>query len=174
MGNHNPNKGIEVLLEIGAKIERTVQIVIGGKLLSCDEPDNWHKKFPPSPNTNLVFTDYLTNVEQRALYHVATILAFPSIADTLPLTILEAMACGLAVIAYDVGGISYQLANQQELLVPAGDKNCFYQTILSVIDRQDYLTRISNENIIRQKMIFSWGKIASSTIDIYENLKSIK
>lgn len=38
-------------------------------------------------------------------YSAADMLLYPSIADTCPLVILEAMACGLPVVSFDTGGI---------------------------------------------------------------------
>lgn len=42
--------------------------------------------------------------------------------DNSPVSVLEAMACGMCVVSTSVGGIPYMLRNEQDaLLVPAGD-----------------------------------------------------
>lgn len=48
--------------------------------------------------------------EMRALYKRCDVLVVPSLSEGMPNVILEAMACGLAVIATDVGAVS-QLVN---------------------------------------------------------------
>ena len=44
-------------------------------------------------------------------YACADICLFPSLAENYPLTTLEAMACGIPVVAYDVGGVREQIVH---------------------------------------------------------------
>lgn len=71
--------------------------------------------------------------EMSWIYAAMDVFVFPSIAENMPLSTLEAMACGLAVIATDVGGIPEQIQNGREgLLVPsrsAGDLAEAIQTL---------------------------------------------
>ena len=46
-------------------------------------------------------------------YSAADVVVLPSLAENSPLTILEAMACGTPVIAFDVGGVSELVHNRQ-------------------------------------------------------------
>lgn len=45
------------------------------------------------------------------VYAAADVCLFPSHAENFPLTVLEALACGTAVVAYDVGGVREQLTD---------------------------------------------------------------
>jgi len=49
---------------------------------------------------------YVTSRERQALvYSAADLLLFPSMDDNLPIVVLEALACGLPVLAFSVGGL---------------------------------------------------------------------
>ena len=41
----------------------------------------------------------------RLCYNVADVYALPSLADNLPNTLLEALACGIPCVGFDVGGV---------------------------------------------------------------------
>lgn len=172
IGNHTPNKGLETVLRVASRLSKPASVVVGGRLLSLNEPSEWQAKITPASGVNVIFTDYLTTSEQRALYHLSDLLLFPSLADTLPLTILEAMASGLPVIAYDIGGISYQLDNQSGVLIPPGDVQAFCQDVEMLLNNQGLRKEISENGKTRQKELFSWELAAIKTVEIYERLLS--
>jgi glycosyltransferase involved in cell wall biosynthesis len=55
---------------------------------------------------------------QTLVYAAADVLVFPSLADNLPNTVLEAMACGTAVLSFAVGGIP-EIVRSMETGYPA-------------------------------------------------------
>jgi alpha-maltose-1-phosphate synthase len=170
IGNHTANKGLDTVLKIAAQLSQPATVVIGGKLTSPDEPLQWQQKIPPASQVRVVFTDYLSLAEQRSLYHLSTLLLFPSLADTLPLTILEAMASGLPVVAYDVGGIPYQLAEQAGVTVKAGDVPAFLAAVEWLLQAPDLRTELASQAVIRRKQLFCWELAAQNTIQVYQTL----
>jgi glycosyltransferase involved in cell wall biosynthesis len=58
------------------------------------------------PEENVLYRKHVDNPTELALYYsAADALLFTSIADNFPLVILEAMSCGLPIIAFNVGGV---------------------------------------------------------------------
>jgi glycosyltransferase involved in cell wall biosynthesis len=61
-------------------------------------------------------------LHQRTVLSASDVFVMTSLEDNLPLTGLEAMACGAAVVGFDVGGIpDYVRPNQTGLLAKLGD-----------------------------------------------------
>lgn len=170
IGNHTANKGIDTVMRVAHQLSIPATVVVGGRLLSPGEPEEWQAAFQPNSDVDVVFTDYLTLEEQRAFYHLATLLLFPSVSDTLPLTIIEAMACKLPVVAYDVGGISYQLDHESGVVVPKGSFTEYLQTVETLLNDQNQRLYLGNNAKIRQQSIFSWESAAKKTISVYESL----
>jgi len=56
---------------------------------------------------NVEYRLHVSDPKQLALYYsAADVLLFTSIAENFPLVILEAMSCGLPIVAFDVGGVA--------------------------------------------------------------------
>ncbi|HBB35156.1 MAG TPA: hypothetical protein DDZ80_23005 [Cyanobacteria bacterium UBA8803] len=170
IGNHTLNKGLDTVLKVASSLSKPAFVVIGGRLADPEEPLRWKKKIPPAKQVEVIFTDFLTLTEQRALYHLSTALLFPSLADTLPLTILEAIASGLPVIAYGVGGIPFQLANDSGIVIAPGDIHSFKSAVEYLLVDENARQKLIFNGKERQKELFSWELAATQTVEIYEKL----
>ena len=167
-GNHTSNKGLDIVKELSRNLKIKSTILIGGKLLNNEEPKLFVKGLDNN-NVEIIFTDFLSINEQRAIYNISSILLFPSKSDTLPLTIIEAMACSLPVIAFDVGGISF-LLNDCGFLIDPNNTNKYFETITNLLKNKFELEEISKKALARQKKLFSWSKAASKAKKIYQIL----
>jgi glycosyltransferase involved in cell wall biosynthesis len=80
--------------------------------------------------------------ELMALYARADIFVFPTLADTLPLAIMEAMASGLPVVTTNVGALTEEVEDGVTgVLVPAGDATSLGEATMRLVQsaelRQD-------------------------------------
>jgi glycosyltransferase involved in cell wall biosynthesis len=70
------------------------------------------------------------------LYRNADIFAFPSRGDCLPHVVSEAVACGLPVVACDVGAIGeIAVDGHNALLVPASSPDCLAEALLRLVEQ---------------------------------------
>lgn len=70
----------------------------------------------------------------REVYGAADIFVLPSLQDNLPNTLIEAMACGRPVIAFDVGGVREAIiAGETGLVVPVGDIHALMNALLTLV-----------------------------------------
>ncbi|HUT30671.1 MAG TPA: glycosyltransferase [Sedimentisphaerales bacterium] len=65
-----------------------------------------------SQTGNVIHVPYVSDEKTLALiYSAADLFLFPSLADNCPLVVIESMACGLPVIAYNTGGLPEIIEN---------------------------------------------------------------
>ena len=80
------------------------------------------------------FSDITNDRILSFAYSAADLFVAPSLADNLPNTILESMACGTPVVAFDVGGVPDMVRpGVTGLLVPPGDANGLKHAVLSLL-----------------------------------------
>jgi glycosyltransferase involved in cell wall biosynthesis len=79
--------------------------------------------------------------------------------DNSPMTVLEAMACGLCVVSTNPGGIPYFLEDGQDaLLVPPRDPDAMAQAIYRLMIEPDLAVRISRNARMKAER-FDWSII---------------
>lgn len=104
-------------------------------------------------------------------YNVSKIFVQPSYYEGLPNTILEAMACGLPVIATKVGGIPEQITEGVTgYMVPPGDTRGFYERISELLEDGEKRIKFGRKG--REKIIerFTWPLVAKRVVNIYQEL----
>ncbi len=69
-----------------------------------------------------------------AVMQAADVYVHAARAETFPTSILEALACGLPVVASDVGGIPEQVGDATGRLVPAGDPGALADALLELVE----------------------------------------
>ena len=86
----------------------------------------------------------------------------------MPLVALEAMACGLPVIATNVGGINEILMDDWGRLVPPNEPELLAKAVLefAAIDFSSH--RLELRSVMEDK--FSWEKNVESLVETYEEL----
>ena len=79
--------------------------------------------------------------------------------DNAPVTIVEAMACGLCIISTSVGGIPYLLRDGHDaLLVPPNDPEAMAAAVRRIL-KEPGLAKILSRNARRKAEEFSWSNI---------------
>ena len=79
--------------------------------------------------------------------------------DNTPVSVLEAMACGLCIISTNVGGIPYMLEDEYDaLLVPADDHAAMAKAVQRLLTEDGLAERLSG-NARRKVEQFDWSNI---------------
>lgn len=97
------------------------------------------------------------------LYRAADVYVHPAVQDTFPTTVLEAMACGVPVVATSVGGIPEQVDDGRTgYLVPSGD----------AATTRDRLSELLENEGLRQRMGAQAAEVASERFDAVKQAKA--
>ncbi|CAB1063931.1 hypothetical protein D1BOALGB6SA_8716 [Olavius sp. associated proteobacterium Delta 1] len=111
------------------------------------------------------------NSEINQWLSTADIFVFPSYFEGLPNAILEAMACGLPVVATDVGGIPEIVENGKSgILIGTRSANSIATAIQFLLENTEMRERMGQEgrNIIKNR--FTWDRGAKELKKIYLNI----
>jgi len=68
-----------------------------------------------------------------AAYHAAAVVVLTSVSEAFPYSVLEAMSCGKAVVATDVGGVREAL-EKNGALVPPRDPDALAAEVRKLLD----------------------------------------
>jgi glycosyltransferase involved in cell wall biosynthesis len=167
-------KGLELLLRVWKRLiqeEKDLHLILVGpgenQFLSCEYE---LKQFVNKHNLDSVtFTGAVENVCEYL--QCSDCFVLPSKSEGLPISLLEAMSCGLPCIATSVGGIPDLIEyGKNGKLVKVGDEEGIYNAIVELIRNME-LARIMGEKG-RKTLVerFSIDSIAGEHIKLFVSL----
>jgi len=117
---------------------------------------------------NMILLDPTRDKKEIAkMYQAADVYVLPSYREGLPLTLFEAMASGLPIIATPVNGVPYEMIEPDNgFLVHYGDVNALKEKILIILNDKNLSEKISKNNRKRAQD-YDWDKIAERTLKVY-------
>jgi glycosyltransferase involved in cell wall biosynthesis len=105
------------------------------------------------------------------LYNAADFLAISSLQDNFPNTVLEAMACGIPVVGFDVGGIPDVVHPKETgLLARVGDAADLASQIRWLIDHPEDRVRMGQNARKMMESDYTLDVQARRYLDLYQNL----
>jgi glycosyltransferase involved in cell wall biosynthesis len=118
----------------------------------------------------VTFTGRLDNEGMVAIYDSADVMINPSLADNMPISILEALASGVPVVSTNVGGIPHLVEHEKTaMLVPAQNPEAMANAILSLLNdraKSRAMTRAGIESVNQ----YTWPNVRDRLLGVYENV----
>jgi len=109
-----------------------------------------------------------TERDRSLLYSAADLMLFTSMADNLPLVLMEAMACELPVVAFDVGGVSDLVRDHESgSLVAPFDTGRYAESLLHLLAEADLRQAMGQKGRQLMASEFSQKREASAFLDLY-------
>lgn len=103
------------------------------------------------------------------LYQKATLFVFPSYHEGLPTVLLEAMSCGVPIIATDVRGNRDVITKDKNgILVPPGNPQKLAEAISFLLDNETLRKTFSRNGRQLIEENFTWDKISEKVIQCYQ------
>jgi len=175
IGRITRQKGLPVLLRAAEHLDPAVQLVLCAG--QADTPELGTEvsglvEHLAQIRSGVIWLEgMLRRTEVIQILSHATVFACPSLYEPLGIVNLEAMACGVAVVATNVGGIPEVVLDAQTgLLVPPNDPVLLAEAISSLVS--DPARAAAMGQLGRQRVIadFSWASIAAQTAALYTEL----
>lgn len=165
-------KGLSVLLKALTKCQSSLQLnIIGDGNL---RPQYEKQVLQLGLSKKVKFMGRVSEDELISQYQFSDILVLPSINshEAFGLVLIEAMACGLPIIASDLPGVRSVFDHgAQGYLCPAGDIQALSEKIdkLAQDDKLRQKMSISARDLAEKK--YAWEKVADNILDEFSNLK---
>jgi D-inositol-3-phosphate glycosyltransferase len=180
VGRLQPLKGIDTFVQAAQLVQRQhaqlqVLIVGGGvDLQDKREAQELHRLQTLCEQLGLgPHVRFIKAQPQEVLaqyYTAADVFVMPSHYESFGMVVLEAMACGIPVVASQVGGLaSTVVSGHTGFLVPQGDWQAFGRAILRLLASPTLRHAYGQAGLQRAQM-FTWPHIVARTRQLYEGL----
>ncbi len=159
---------IEVFAELGEIAGEVVLLMIG------DGPEKSALEASVDRHgvsDRIIFKGNVPHEEISSYMNAADMFVLPTHSEGMPNVVLEAMACGLPVIAGSVGGIPEIITDGDDgLLFPAGDVGALRGCLLRLLSDPVLAASMGDRALKKVTENFSWPKNASEHLGVYEEI----
>ncbi len=180
VGRVSPEKGVHLLLKAFSYIAQEsvhVKLVIAGPLTSSFSASGtspyaravveYAKRRLPG---RIIFTGSVVKDELRVLYSNAHLFVLPSLAEAFGLMLIEAVACGKPVLAFDIPPVNEIIVNGISGLLIKPSVESLTETLRIITDDTKALRAmgLKARNIVEMK--YSWQVILRKYLILYKKL----
>jgi alpha-maltose-1-phosphate synthase len=175
VGRVTRQKGVPVLLRAAQRLDPAAQLVLCAGQADTPELEaevsGLVEHLRATRPGVIWIPGMLTKPEVIQILSYATAFACPSLYEPLGIVNLEAMACGTAVVASDVGGIPEVVEHGHTgLLVPPGDPEALADALNTLVRDPAKAATMGKAGRERAVTEFSWTTIAAQTAQLYASL----
>ncbi len=171
LGRLHPSKGIFDLVEIWKlvcvkKPKAKLAIIGSGNETTKEELKKKIERTKLEHNVNVL--DYLESNEAFGIVKSSKVFIFPSHEEGFGIAILEAMACGLPVVAYDLP-VYQEVFPKGMIKVEMGNIKKFADEVLNLLDNKKFYNEISEE-AINNAASYDWDEVAERECGLMEKV----
>ena len=166
VGNMQPRKNLARLMQAFAQVKRAYAlphklVLVGQKLWLAQNV----LAVAQALGDDVILTGYVPDADLPMLYNAADVFCYPSLYEGFGLPVLEAMACGAAVITSNTSALPEVAGDAAALVNPHSVEelaDALYQTLTNAPRRQ----QLRQKGLARARL-FSWERTARQTLQVY-------
>lgn len=142
-----------------------------GLLRRGDYLSDLQRRVPLGLADRVRFVGPVLNSDVVDHYREADVLINPSFTEAFGMSLIEAMACQVPVVATRVGGMTEIVEDSQAgLLVEAGDAAALADAIIRLLADDDLRRRLGKAGRKRATERYSWEQVTKSLLRLYEDM----
>lgn len=168
LGNTHPNKNIRKVLKAMSILHRDKDIRIPLVMPDVDEQflqEILKEIGDPALRTGIFLTGYVPNNELVYIYNSASVFLYPSFYESFGIPMLEAMSCGVPVVASDRAAMP-EVSGEAALLINPEDEEDLADAVARLLtDRNLY--QFCKEAGLKRAASFNWTLTAFGAMDAY-------
>lgn len=173
LGTIEPRKNLEVLFRaynlLPSAIRRTVKLVVaGGFGWGFEKATSSVRELGIEPDVH--FVGFVPDDHLPVLYSMATVFVYPSVYEGFGLPPLEAMACGVPVIASNTSSLP-EVVGKAGILVDPGAPNELAKVLEQLLRDPSRRKRLARKGLERAKK-FTWKSTAEKVLDVLRETHS--
>ena len=169
-GRLNPTKGPEKLAQVAISITKKRKD-IAFVWVGPDEGKAEEVRKLIEPYKNMHYLGPIRGKEKIAeMYQSADVYVLPSYREGLPLTLFEAMASSLPIVASPVNGVPYEMTSPENgFFSQYGNLKSLEKNILKLLDNSQLRKKISQNNF-KKSLNYNWDNIFEEYMKEYKKL----
>ena len=165
-----PRKGVDDLLRAMALLQDVpVHLTIQGWGSGGDALQRMARSLGVAPR--VTFAGFLARDLLPPVYQRADLFVLPSLSESCAMALLEALACGLPVVATRVGGITEHVEDGVNgLLVPPRDPAALARALRRRITDPSLRRALGARNAERVRQLCSWEHVVADYLAVYRRI----
>ena len=165
-------KGLPALLRSFSLLQnrRGVKLLIVGDGEGKNAFQTLARRLGIGPQT--LWAGFVPHAQTPRYYSLASIAVCPSLADeAFGISICEAMACGLPVVASRVGGVpELSLHGETGFLVQAGNEQDLAEGMGTLLEDDSLRRKMGTQAAQRVREFFTWERVVDRLMKVYDRL----
>ncbi len=169
-------KGVDILINAAAMLESDIEcsvLIVGGDDASRAEVAELQTLASDlGIGHRVAFVGAVDHDKLPLFYNAADVCVVPSHYESFGLVAVEAMACGIPVVASRVGGLTGTVKDGETgYLIPLLCPEPFAERLEMLLDNES-LRRNLGEAAVEAVARYSWDNVAGAVLDVYNQLMS--
>lgn len=160
-------KGIHYLIEAYQQIKTDKKLLIAGDTSDTDDYVK-HLKEMAKGNKNIIFTGFVSGTLLDEIYSNAYVYVLPSNLEGMPLSLLEAMSYGNAVIGSNIPEI-VDVVEDKAVIFEKGNVENLKEKMQMLNEQPKMVEKYQSEAADYICAKYNWEEIAERTLEVYKN-----
>ena len=161
---------IKAFVLLKDKIGNDIQLVFAGRCFD----EEYYKEMQDfirehGYEDRIIFLGNIPYEELPLLYSACMIFVYPSTCESFGMTLVEAMACGAAILTSRREPMTEICADAAIYFDPMNPA-AMADTIFSALMSSDLISRLKTDSL-RRSNVFSWENVAMSTLEVFKSVR---